>query len=86
VRFQVKPRGEIFVDGVSKGRVPPLQEIEIPAGHHVIQLRNPGSPVFEQALDLAPGEKRVIIHTFPRPAEVPKPKPDFWRDFKKRFS
>ena len=86
VRFQVKPRGEIFVDGASKGRVPPLQEIEIPAGHHVIQLRNPGSPVFEQALDLAPGEKRVIIHTFPRPAEVPKPKPDFWRDFKKRFS
>jgi hypothetical protein len=86
VRFQVKPRGEIFVDGVSKGRVPPLQEIEIPAGHHVIQLRNPGAPVFEQALDLAPGEKHVIIHTFPRPAEAPKPKPDLWRDFKKRFS
>jgi hypothetical protein len=84
LRFQVKPRGEVFVDGVSKGRAPPLQELEIAPGRHLIQIRSPGLPQYEAALDLKPGERRLIAHTFTRPPEPPKP--DFWRDLKKKFS
>jgi hypothetical protein len=84
LRFQVKPRGEVFVDGLSRGRAPPMQELEVPPGRHKIQVRSPGLPQYEITLDLKPGERRAITHTFVRP-EAP-PKPDFWRDLKKKFS
>jgi hypothetical protein len=84
IRLSVKPRGEIFIDGVSRGSAPPLQEIQVTAGRRVVQLRNPGYPPLEITLDLKPGERTTIAHTFSRPAPV-VPKPDFWRDFKKKF-
>ena len=87
--FQVKPRGEVIVDGMVRGRVPALTELEIPPGKHVVRIQNAPSPPFEMILDLKPGERRTITHTFvaPRPKPPPDPpKPDFWRDLKKKFS
>lgn len=84
VKLSVKPRGEVFVDGVSRGFAPPLQEIEVTAGKRLVQLRNPGYPPLEIALDLRPGERTTIAHTFTRP-QAPA-KPDFWRDLKKKFN
>jgi hypothetical protein len=90
VTLAIKPRGEVFVDGVSKGRVPGLKEIEIVQGRHVVLVKNPGAPNFEVTLDLKPGERRTITHTFPRPPEPAKkkeePPSDFWRDLKKKLS
>src|SRR5260221_1361693 len=83
IRLRVKPRGEVFVDGVSRGNAPPLQEIDVVAGRRVVQLRNPGYPPLEITLDLKPGERTTIAHTFTRPA--PQPRPEFWRDLKKKF-
>lgn len=92
LKLLIKPRGEIFIDGVSRGRTPPLLEIDVPAGRHVIQLRNPGFPSLETTLDLKPGERTTLAHTFRRPdppkAAKPPPtpaEPDFWRDLKKLF-
>ncbi len=82
VRLNVRPRGEIFVDGVSRGFTPPLREIEVTAGHRVVEVRNPGFPPLEVALDLRPGEHTTIAHVFARAAPA---KPDLWRDFKKKF-
>jgi hypothetical protein len=82
VRFSVRPRGEIVVDGVSRGVTPPLREIEVEAGHRVVQVRNPGFPTLEVVLDLKPGEHTTIAHVFARPTP---PKQDLWRDFKKKF-
>ncbi len=82
VRLNVRPRGEIVVDGVSRGFAPPLREIEVDAGHRVVQVRSPGFPTLEVALDLKPGEHTTIAHVFARPAP---PKQDLWRDFKKKF-
>ena len=87
--FQVKPRGEVIVDGMVRGRVPALAELEVPQGRHVVRIQNAPSPPFEAILDLKAGERRVITHTFvvPRPKPAPEPpKPDFWRDLKKKFS
>jgi hypothetical protein len=85
--FQVKPRGEVIVDGMARGRVPALSELELPPGRHVLRIQNAPAPPYETTLDLKPGERRTITHTFiapKKPAEPPKP--DLWRDFKKKFS
>jgi hypothetical protein len=82
VRFNVRPRGEIVVDGVSRGITPPLREIEVEAGHRIVQVRSAGFPTLEVALDLKPGEHTMIAHVFARPTP---PKTDLWQDFKKKF-
>jgi hypothetical protein len=88
ITFAVKPRGEVFVDGISRGLSPPLKNLEVEAGKHVVTIRNPGSPPLEIALNLKSGEETTITHTFPvRRTEPrkPQPQPDFWRDLKKKF-
>jgi hypothetical protein len=91
ITLAVKPRGEVFVDGVSKGFSPPLKNVEVEAGKHVVTLRNPGSPPLELALNLKAGEETTITHTFttrrsePRKAPQPPQQSDFWRDLKKKF-
>jgi len=88
IRLQVRPRGDIYVDGLLKGRTPPLLEIEIAAGPHVIQIRNPGFPMLETNIDLQPGEKTTLAHTFRKPEPPPKAKQekaDFWRDLRRSF-
>jgi hypothetical protein len=86
--FQVKPRGEVIVDGMVRGRVPALTELELAPGKHVVRIQNAPAPAFEVMLDLKPGEHRTITHTFaaPRKPAPEPPKPDFWRDLRKKFS
>ena len=88
VSFNVKPRGEVVVDGMVRGRVPALKDLEIPPGKHLMQITHPGSAVFEVTLELKPGEHRTITHTFVVPQRKPAepPKQDFWRELKKKFS
>lgn len=81
VKLEVKPRGEVFVDGVSRGRTPPLAELEIPAGRHVLQVRNPGYPPLEIELDLKAGERMTVAHTFSKA----EPQPGFWGDLRRKF-
>src|SRR6185312_5371250 len=35
VTLAIRPRGDVSVDGVPRGRTPPLTQIEVPPGHHV---------------------------------------------------
>ena len=85
---EVRPRGEVIIDGMVRGRVPALTQLEVPPGKHVVRIQNAPAPAFEVMLELKPGERRTITHTFvaPRPKPVEPPKPDFWRDLKKKFS
>ncbi|MGZ5031817.1 MAG: hypothetical protein ACXWAC_01350 [Usitatibacter sp.] len=85
VKLDVKPRGQVIVDGLIRGRVPPLTEVEVAPGKHRVQIRNPGSPTLDVTLDLKPGQHMTLTHTFVRTPEAPKPKTDLWRDLKKRF-
>ena len=86
VTFQVKPRGEVIVDGVVRGRIPAVKEIELPEGRHVIQIRLANAAPYEVTLDLKAGERRNIAHTFVVKPPPEPPKPDFWRDLRKKFS
>lgn len=85
LRFVVKPRGEVYVDGIPKGLAPPLEEIYVAPGRRVIEIRNTGFPPLEITLELEPGERRTLAHTFARRAPAPKPQSDFWRDLRRSF-
>jgi len=82
VRLEVKPRGEVFVDGNPAGKIPPLTQLELPPGKHRITVRSPGVKAYEATVDLQPGQRLTLTHTFPAPAPA---KPDRWRDLKKRL-
>jgi hypothetical protein len=90
LKLEVKPRAEVFIDGISKGRTPPLAQIEVPPGPHKLTLRNPGYRTIDTALDLKPGQRLTITHTLQKLPDPPKAKPpqpsDFWRDLKKKFN
>jgi len=80
VKLEIRPRGDVFIDGAFKGRTPPVTEIEVPPGRHLVQVKSPGQPTLELTLELAAGERLTISHTFGRNQQ-----PGLWRDLKKRF-
>lgn len=83
VTLEVKPRGEVFVDGVSKGRIPPLTQVEVAPGKRRIVIRDAGAAPYDATHEFKPGERATIRHTFQRPA--PKKGNSFWNDLKRRF-
>lgn len=82
LRLDVKPRAEVFVDGASVGRTPPLTEIEVAPGPRRLAFRQPGYKPAELAVELKPGERRTITQSLQK---LPEPKADFWRDLKKKL-
>jgi len=51
---------DILVDGKPRGRSPPVRDLTLPAGEHVIELRNPHRAPFRHSLTLAAGEEQVL--------------------------
>ena len=87
VKLDVKPRGEVFVDGVSVGRIPPLTEIQVAPGQRRIQVRERGYRPYEGTFEFKPGQRHTITHALARIPDPPKKsqEPDFWRDLRKKF-
>jgi hypothetical protein len=99
VSLAIEPGGEIVVDGVSRGRTPPLTRIEIPPGRRTIEIRHPPQQPLVLRLDLDPGEELALRHSFaapaaaapvqraPRPPQAQKEQPSkvrrMWNDFRK---
>lgn len=84
VSLAIKPRGEVFVDGVLKGRTPPLARLELEPGRHVVTVRHPGFAPYEVTLDAKSGERTTLSHTFAPARQEPRGG-GFWRDLKRRF-
>lgn len=82
VEFDVKPGGDVVIDGVSHGRVPQVREVELAPGRHHVQVRNKGNPPLDIKVNLEPGERMTITHAFAgeRPAQKPG---GFWRDLRR---
>jgi serine/threonine-protein kinase len=60
VAFAVTPWGEVHVDGRMRGVSPPLQELRIAPGKHVVEIRNSTFPPFRETIDVpADGAVRV---------------------------
>lgn len=82
VEFAVKPRGDVVIDGYSHGRTPPLREVELPPGRHHVQVRSGAHPPLDIKVNLEPGERMTITHTFAAERETRSPG-GFWRDLRR---
>lgn len=86
VKLDVKPRGEVYVDGAFSGRIPPLRELSLAAGVHVVEIRNPGFAPYQARLEVRAGEQASITHTFSRPAAArERSQPGFWESLRRKF-
>lgn len=58
--FAVTPWGEVHVDGRMRGVSPPLHELRVAPGKHVVEIRNSTFPPFRETIDVpADGTVRV---------------------------
>lgn len=66
VKFEVKPRGRIDVDGFAKGLSPPMTELKLPAGKHTIEIINPTDPSnrVTRTVDVTADTSVTVSHTF----------------------
>jgi hypothetical protein len=55
IEFDVRPRGDVVIDGVSHGRTPPLREVELAPGRHHVQVRSGNLPPLDLKMKLEAG-------------------------------
>lgn len=74
IRFKVRPHGFVYVDGVGKGRTPPLTRLELKPGKHSVEVRSGRYPPLRLQVNLSKAEEMTITHTFlaPRPPARPR--------------
>ncbi|HUJ85762.1 MAG TPA: hypothetical protein VLX30_02795 [Burkholderiales bacterium] len=88
LQFEIKPRGEVIVDGKMKGPTPPLLQLEVAPGPHTVEVRNGAFAPLQIEMNLAAAEQMTIRHDFvaPKPAPAPphrKPKKELRKEANK---
>jgi len=56
--------GMVFVDGEDKGTVPPVLSVNLPAGQHDIEIRNPAMATEKRVVTVNAGKTVVLRHSF----------------------
>ncbi len=64
LRLAINPWGEVLVDGRSVGVAPPLNQLSLPPGQHVITIRNGDSPDFRRAIEVRADKVTYLKHQF----------------------
>ncbi|MGQ0577800.1 MAG: PEGA domain-containing protein [Betaproteobacteria bacterium] len=62
--FDIYPDGDVFVDGVSRGKSPPLAELRLDPGEHVVEVRKKGYPAYRYHVELRPGRVTTVHLAF----------------------
>ena len=62
--LNIRPWGEVYVDGKKVGVTPPLHKIEVPSGKRKIVVRNANARPFHATLDIRPNTLMQITHRF----------------------
>jgi hypothetical protein len=65
--LDIRPSGEVFVDGAGKGTAPPLTRLSVPPGRHTIEVRNGRMKPVHMEVQLQPGEELQVKHVFVAP-------------------
>jgi hypothetical protein len=73
--LDIKPSGELFVDGEAKGSTPPLVRLSLPAGPHMIEVRSGRARPLQMQVTLQPGEQMQLKHVFAAPPAPRRPRP-----------
>ncbi|MBI3903234.1 MAG: PEGA domain-containing protein [Nitrosomonadales bacterium] len=64
ISIAVTPWGEIYLDGKIQGISPPLEELKVTPGKHVIEIFNTSFPTYRQNVQLKAGGKIKIKYKF----------------------
>lgn len=64
VSINVRPWGEILINGVSRGVTPPLKTLRLAPGRYKVTIRNSAQPAYRTTLEVKPGKPTVITHVF----------------------
>ena len=62
--FNIYPDGDVFVDGVARGKSPPLAELRLDSGQHIVEVRKKGYPAYRYEVELRPGRVTKIEMAF----------------------
>ncbi|SIT20319.1 Serine/threonine protein kinase [Achromobacter sp. MFA1 R4] len=64
VRLDIRPWGEVWINGVARGISPPVKELKLVPGKYQVVVRNADLPPKRMTLEVRPGKPAVISHTF----------------------
>lgn len=64
LKFVIRPWGEVFVDGQSRGVSPPLKTLSLAPGKHKVEVRNSRFPPLVKKIDIKSGAELTLQHTF----------------------
>jgi non-specific serine/threonine protein kinase len=64
LKLDVKPWGEVLVDGRARGLTPPLKTMQLPEGRHRVEVRNPVGPPLSRDISVTASGRVEISHTF----------------------
>jgi hypothetical protein len=76
IQLDIRPWGDVYVDGEPKGRTPPLIRLWLPPGPHLIEVRNGKFKPVQMDVTLQPAEELELKHVFspPTPSAASKKK------------
>lgn len=85
IMFEITPHGEVSVDGVVKGKSPPLARLQVSPGKHRVEVRNSSYPTLVLEVNLKPEEEITIRHSFVKPGSKGKSPGDYFRDLRRQL-
>ena len=71
--FDIKPQAEVMLDGIVKGKTPPLTQLETSPGTHTLRITHGKFPPIELEMELDEGEKATVRHVFAAGQKPPAP-------------
>lgn len=64
VRLDIRPWGEVWINGIARGISPPVKEVRLIPGKYQVVLRNADLPPYRATLEVKAGKPTVISHVF----------------------
>jgi hypothetical protein len=64
IELDIKPEGDVLVDGVFQGTSPPLTRLQLTPGKHTIEIRNARYKSVNVEVDVKAGEHSSLKHSF----------------------
>lgn len=64
VIFDIKPRGRIDIDGITKGLSPPVKELKLPIGTHTVEIFSGQAAPVKRTIEVKRDEPVTVSHTF----------------------
>ena len=64
MRIAISPWGEVEVDGRPAGNSPPVTELSLPPGRHLIVVRNTDLPAYSTSVNVTTDQPVTVKHKF----------------------